>query len=253
MAWTWDVTKTYGTGTNPHTVGTRSVNLMCYLLKDTTYNQLYGEPVDGALDAIIDNLKHLPKYLDEDTHGNGRPIKATLLQHLNKIRATLRSRRPASEDRVIAGHFFHKRQYTPGVGRYRLFVETVGELRKVGSTVDLQHFCMPFMPIQLSGNLLDEDELVKDFLGPLGKKKLYHLYTEAKKSYSQPQRDAIRAAKRNGIFYTPAPYQPVDDSDKFNTVNLLNEWECVNGTCVHRPGQNVWCNADDDRNCTAAS
>ena len=253
MAWTWDVSTTYGTGTNPHTVGTRSVNLMCYLLKDTTYNQLYDEPVDGALDAILKNLKNLPGYLDNDGRGNGRPIKADLLRHLNKIRASLRSRRPASEDEVIAGHFFHKRQYTPGAGRYRLFVETVGELRGLGSNADLQHFCMPFLPMQLSGKLIKEDELVKDFLGPLGKKKLYDLYTEAKKSYTPPERDAIKAAKLNGIFYTPAMYPIADETADLKSVNLLNQWKCVSGACVHRPGENVWCNSDDNGNCTAAS
>lgn len=251
MEWTWDVNDTLPSTATKDTLVTRSINLMCYLLKDTTYNELYKDSLEFSLNRILANLSDLPPYLDRDANGTNMPIKGDLEYHLENIRRNLRTRIPTAEDTVVCGNFFHVRRYnTPG-RRSRLYHETVMEFRRLRGRRNLDHFCIPFMRAQLGSALLKKEELTT-FLDQVGGKTLFQLFTELKKDYTAAQRKAIKAAKANGIL--ASTIDATDDKGDFQVmiVNLKNNHKCVGGVCQdNHPG--YWCNAGDNNQCTAAS
>lgn len=253
MTWTWRIESSLPSTAPTGTLTNRSINLMCYLLKDVNFNLLYSLPLESAVDAMIANAEVLPSYLAVDAAGNSFPtLSAELLDHLRAFKTILDGRQ-AHENDVRAGNFFHTPFPTTSLPPWRLYVELNDAFDDLRRDTRLDHFCIPFIAMQKDPQKLITADNVDDFLSALGGKTLHNLFTESKCDYSLAQRTAIRDAKHWGILTTYATLTFTGDDYQANIVNLKNNHKCDASTLTCQPENGYWCNAGDNNSCSAIS
>src|SRR5690606_5651668 len=107
---------------------TRSINLMCYLLRGITYNQLYRDPIlrdttgmpeyKHLFDKLIENASALPGDLQVDADGNEYDVSDAFTHAQNgafiKCKAIIDGYDDNANPAVILGELFWvPRNYRP--------------------------------------------------------------------------------------------------------------------------------------------
>lgn len=231
------------------TKGTRSANLMCYLLRDITYNQLYAEPFskndDGELvtvEKLRTNALELPEDLCVDAKGYDCHIKETLAHAdgvsgaFDKLHALLDAY-PDDEATIYLGHlFWNKIEPSTDTKTYRgactAIVKILDDVHTAGGK-DYTHFCVPFVGIQKECAVLLTEFHMDDFLFHFGKQNIEYFY---KSAGTFKERKAIVRAKEMGILS-----ETLCDMPATADVGSGNGMICVDDVCVTSSNPDHFC------------
>ncbi len=252
--------------TDPEAIlAVRSANLMCYLLGDVTYDELYRKSFADALDQIIiraEKIVQKPRN-HKLKHGayNSPDISIILRDGLVDLR-----RNVLGAGDIVLGNLFIKHYPDPASLEYRV----TARLYKLycdsldGGYVELSHLCCPFLNFQISGGTQVDTTDYLTYMRELGDKTLYDIFAERRARFSSTQIQAVQDAKRIGILSdkTPRPQVCVLDMHPSNpetrpepfepyTGGTGNRLRCQGGVCVTGAILD-WCN-DANGSCSAAS
>ena len=192
------------------TIGSRSINLMCAILKGIDYRTLYTEPlhtkVDSTLEKMIKNTNGLHEDLQINALGGPNPNPKTVLADLDNDSGALLEIRDllADEDypRVTLGELFYADvtySQTPGGAILYQIVNILERVHAVsnGGPDLMYHFCAPFLAVQKHRiPPIDKDDF-DEFISMLGHKTLKQLYD--KTAYTDCEKAAAKNAIRLGI------------------------------------------------------
>lgn len=254
-----------GSGTDPDVArAIKSVNLMCYLLGDLTYNQLYRDPFQFALQSILARALALqrlpyPGKLREGAYTT-TDISASLITCIQNIA------RIPSIDNITLGSLF-LRQFANGTPEHSLIVELdalYSDSLNSQNQCELTHFCCPFRYYQEGASGL-QPAVLDEFLRQVGEKTMYNLFTEPKSSYSPDQRTILGHARTRDFILWDISSRPgvpsaVLDAERADengfgilTRPLGNGLRCDNGVCTNQGATATdWCN-DANGSCSGAS
>jgi hypothetical protein len=253
-------------------VGCRSINLMAFLLRDVTYDQLYSDPFyhtgirargtsifTCALDKIIENAEWLPAKFNLPAYGSEPfDVKELLVSKTNNAALqSIRARLSMSDaPPIILGDFFWKSQdqsianpdlhFTPEEAVEVAHIVDVLESLHTEHGNRMDHLCVPMLAFQKGPkrgglDLLQKQDM-QDFLGVLGNFRLMDFYTQGG---TTTQRQAHRTAKQRHILREFRQ----EDVEKTRAGNAQR---CVNGTCsAGTPEQ--WCNTTSEGVCSIGS
>ncbi|MCF6284686.1 MAG: hypothetical protein L3K26_05820 [Candidatus Hydrogenedentes bacterium] len=240
----------------------KSVNLMCFLLENVTYDQLYKEPFGYAIGEIAKQADLLDApandaLLNKGAYTDTFDLKKVIFPALNEIKGYVH---PTTK----LGNLFTAIYTSGSVRAERKIFVRLNRLYREGMNrngdCEVDHFCCPFRLFQQRGRRLDPQHLT-DFLDVLGHKKMVQLYTEKKTDYSREEIRAICKARKEEILIDHSSRPLVgetsdEDGDTgvglFSVNPFANGLTCDNGTCEELGNTSHWCN-DADGSCSAAS
>lgn len=253
MTWNWDV-KTTTKPAIPDDAVARSVNLMCYLLHNITYNQLYNSALTGVLWRLQQNLKSMPRSLNSGAVTAGFDVKGELSKCFKSIEDALDS------DTSIKLRTFFEVYFRSDSARYSKEISIVEAIESIhtNNPDEMAVFCTPFMAFQQSSNPsspLDPTNQTGPFLKALGNLTLFDLYTyhEPLDEYGNkgPIRIAVEKGRKDGILnFLRGPIQ-ISNGPIFIATPPSNNRKCSGGHCVLSTTPS-WCNEDENGNCTVA-
>jgi len=230
-------------------IATRSINLMCALLKGIDYRTLYAKPFydssgASALDGIIRNINALDPALQVGATTN-TPIVIDKLAGTNGAFVQIKKSLSAEgAPPITLGELFHMpRVANPSddVNKLKnLIVDTLDGVH-TASNDQMYHFCVPFLAIQLtrlpSGKRGPTDTEFGDFIDVLGGKTMQQFYDTP---YTPGERTAAIKARRLCILKEKRP-----DGSKPPETALDgqggNSRKCQNNTCVTSSNPEDWC------------
>ncbi len=244
--WDWDVKDTLGGGrTMADTIGTRSINLMAYLLHNIPYLTLYDDHIENVVDRLLINLDRFPSSLLIAADGStDNDLGADLAIELQKISDLIEPEYRPSGLRLR--HYFEHQGAPDSTGLYFDIAEILRNLPR-----KLDHFCMPFLPIYDDPNRHIPITRMNTYLKNLGAFTLFDIYTlsNATGKY-QSQIDEVDSAKAIGILTFTDRTAP---ELVIKTKDPKNGYVCNSGTACDPGDPNDWCNLDENGNCTIAS
>lgn len=254
MTWNWDVKAT----TRPVMADdfvSRSANLMCYLLHNITYGQLYEGPLVDVVWRLKQNLLSMPRSLNAGAITIEFDVKSELSESFRQMEVALNGDRA-----VILREFFekHYRSEDPATCAKQLgFISAIEYLHRSATNGEMAVFCTPFMAFQRvtnPSNPLDHLLHTKPFLDVLGKYTLFDLHTYHEPLNSDGTRGPIRTAvakgRTDGILNFLSSSAGIAD-DVYITTPPSNNRKCSGGHCVSTTLAS-WCNEDENGNCTVA-
>lgn len=230
-------------------IATRSINLMCAILKGIDYKTVYAKPFydsngASALDGIIRNINALHPDLQVGATSN-TPIVIDKLAGPNGAFVQIRQRLSANgAPPVILGELYHQpRVASPGdeLGKLKNFI--VDTLDGVHSAVNDQmfHFCVPFLAIQLgrlpSGKRGPTQVEFEEFINVLGDKTMQQFFDAP---YTPNERQAAVNARRRCIFKEQRPNNARPPLVAFEHKEG-NSMKCQNNTCVTSTDPDDFC------------
>lgn len=229
-------------------IATRSINLMCAILRGITYKELYDTPFhdrsgNSPLDRIIFHINNLHPDLQVGATGNSRiviPILAGTGGAFARIRLVLNE--PGTPE-IKLGDLFHQKRLHPtlhtGLKLKNFIVDTLESVHT--STNDpMYHFCVPFLKIQLDSTRPRPTEPeYRRFITKLGHKTLQDFYESP---YNDEERNAAIAARQLGIFKEKRPQGSKPGGPTTKTKDG-NQRHCVNGACCGSNDPEDWCNS----------
>jgi len=232
-------------------IGARSVNLMCAILNDITYNELYtsvfheerrpGDP-ETILDRIINNIDNLHEDLQVGATTDDK-IVIERLAGRNGVFVQIRDILVyADYPKVRLGDLFHKNIHSGIDTKNEIIMQMIvsildGVHRPDESNEDqMYHFCVPFLTIQKNRipthdphskkpkKSKPDQDAFKEFLKVLGDHTLRHMYDgtlHSNHTYSDQRQAAKRALdrcilKEHGRLHKPGPRAGVTTSDGNN-------------------------------------
>lgn len=252
---------------------TRSTNLMCALLNNITYNDLYespfwrpgaaGEPGDPncALERMRSNAANLPDELNTDPDGSSYDVRARITTLLDAIREILN---PQGTPPVhLRGLFI--RNVSLGASAEDPFLLRIHDLiaaLRTNTGDNLHHFCTPFMEMQKSNNYPVMQTDWNEFIAVCGRYTLVQLFANVTRASVG---SSIHKAKRLGIMTDQGrklSFTFTNDEGESSTVyafapNGGNSLKCYidaegDHSCVASFPYH-WCNLTDDDVCSAMS
>lgn len=256
MTWNWDVTATVKPPMDSD-LTTKSVNLMCYLLHNITYNQLYKGPLLDVIVRLRLNLRRLPKNLNRGAIRRDFDLLTPLDKALKKIEDILESRAPMYLQTFMQVHF------RTTAAMYPDEISIVEILEELHTPLDdeFEVFCTPFLTMQDEANptSLPDSEDLDDFFEKLGGLTLFDLYTlhepwvDNGSGVKVPGRlaKAVRRAKDANILQV-RPFSIVKGEFTHKTPPAGNSLKCKDGTCSSADPM-YWCNSDENGHCTINS
>ncbi len=254
MTWNWDVKAT----TKPVMADdfvSRSANLMCYLLHNISYNQLYAGPLVDVVWRLKQNLLSMPRSLNAGAITIGFDVKSELSESFRRMEVALKG-----DQTVILREFFekHYRSEDPAIYAKQLeFISAIEYLHRSATNGEMAVFCTPFMAFQRAtspSKPLDYLLHTKPFLDVLGKYTLFDLHTYHEPlnpdGSKGPIRTAVAKGRADGIlnFLTTSG---VKEDEVYITTPPSNYRTCSGGHCVSTT-LSSWCNEDENGNCTVA-
>lgn len=256
MTWNWDVTTTVKPPMDTD-LTTKSVNLMCYLLHNITYNQLYKGPLLDVVLRLRLNLRRLPKNLNRGAISRNFDLLTPLDRGLKDIEDILESNPPIYLITFMQTHF------RSDSASYPSEIRIVEILEGLHTPLDdeFELFCTPFLPMQDEANptTLPRVEDLDDFFEKLGGFTLFDLYTlhepwvDNGSGTKVPGRlaKAVRRAKDARILQV-RPFSIIKGEFNLQTPPAGNSLKCKNGICS--PADPIyWCNSDENGHCTINS
>ncbi len=245
----------------------KSINLMCFLLENVTYNQLYSDPFGYAIGEMVKQARLLNDPANNALLNVGAysgihyPIRDLMVTALEDIQGYV-----DSAPQTKLGNLFTAIYSAGSVRAERKILVRLNELYQASmkdGNCELTHFCCPFRFFQQRGKRLEPPQHLEDFLNVLGDKRMVDLYTEKKTDYVKEKRiQAIRDARNRKILIDHSSRFVVEDSldeEEEKTVELFgsdpvaNGLTCDNGTCKDLNHPNDWCNSTSNGSCSAAS
>ncbi|MCF6284687.1 MAG: hypothetical protein L3K26_05825 [Candidatus Hydrogenedentes bacterium] len=233
----------------------KSVNLMCFLLDDVTYNELYRDDFRVAIPKILAQAEKLGKNkhssLNRGAYDDDFPIKDLLVGAFTDIRDNIAANPP-----VTLGNLFYLDPTTKEDYILSRLDTLYSKSYQYGSNdCELDHLCCPFRYFQQNPADRDDGTNLRDFLGAWGDKKMIQLYIERKKDYPSAKIDQIRNARTNGILHDRSAKFSLDPKStvkpSFVTNPFANGLICDGGVCA-TGAPSDWCN-DASGSCSAAS
>jgi len=232
------------------TKGTRSANLMCFLLQGLRYEDLYVKPFNNleTLRTLETNARNLPKDLWVDAEGNeAEYIRDAFLKDGSSDPshdgAFIRLKRlleqyPASQPPIRLHELFWK---TLGSGTDPATYD--GACKKIVEILDsvhgferndYSHFCVPFVGIQKGHAAPCKEFQMLEFLHFFRSKNIKYFYTVIG---SDDEKEAIRRAKKAGIL------SEVRNNHRAGSGNGMH---CSNNVCVACDNEEHFCNMVED-------
>lgn len=243
--------------TEPDSFATRSANLMCFLLRKISYQELYGSTLTTAtLDKLIANARDLPLDLQVDSDGNEYDIKSVFykadgtgaFQRMSQVVSNYGTATPP----IVLGDLFWIARNTGPSGSLtpielaRNAIVDILDGIHTGTNKNLV-FCCPFVSIQKGYSLLLTEYHIRDFLFYLGGKNIQDFFT----TIATPlEREAVARAREAGILNDRRPplvaAALTDPSEASSNATLGplspgNKKKCVNDTCVTSDNSEDWC------------
>lgn len=229
-----------------------SINLMCFLLRDITYTELYGTPIEptstsrkNVFDKLILNAKGLPEDLKVDAAGDAVTNFINIFTTSNGSGAFDICQDAISDytHALTLGDLFWQPRDTStnplpplAVARNRI----VDALDHVTSRPEMRHFCAPFVGIQLGFAPLLTEFHVRDFLHYFGTKNIEYFYTTAG---TREERNAARRARDAGILNQKRSLSVAATGKDFE-ANVLHEGNgmiCSGNGCIPSGDPSTWC------------
>ncbi len=245
--WNWDVKDTLSGGsTMSDTIGTRSINLMAYLLHNLPYSTLYNDHIENVVHRLLINLDRFPNSLKVAADGSANDVGATLATELRTISLLLPSPCSGSPSGIKLRQYF-EHQGAPHTSGVRFEIADV--LRNLPR--ELNHFCMPFLPIYDDSTRRVPESRMDTYLRNLGAFTLFDIYTLSNSTGRYPaQKAEVKAAKSDRILTFTDRTSP---DLALTTTDPENDLKCnVTGDdCDTSPGD--WCNLDENGSCTIGS
>lgn len=242
----------------------RSINLMCYLTGDVTYQQLYGQLFGFALDEIVKRARQLVDMPSGTKLKEGAYRNNDISRQLYDGLLAIQNGNPGFRSIVLKNLFLNK--YTSGteydlVRRlYNIFTSSVSTDHL---ECELAHFCCPFLYFQLPGSTSITEPQFTDFLRILGGRAMYDLFTMRRQTLDRDEITMIATARGLNILLdsTPRPrftnlalhpfeLDSLGDQELLN-INFGNGLYCDTGTCKPR-NANDFCN-DANGSCSGSS
>ncbi|MBX3179688.1 MAG: hypothetical protein KF886_20230 [Candidatus Hydrogenedentes bacterium] len=234
----FDVKKVTTTATDlPDTIGSRSINLMCAILKGIPYNTLYNThlhtpptnpPSSTLLDTLIDNVSALPPNLDVGATENNPIVKSRLV---GTNGALVRIRDEAVRlgyPRLKLKKLFYINPdaeiETPQMKLAKFIISELENVHKIkqGDNGDqMYHFCVPFLTFQKGRKppheegrprkYYPEKNDLEYFLAKLGDLEMEDLYGHYRSADYDGRRKAARKALERCVL---KEYRPKDTRPK---------------------------------------
>lgn len=234
----------------------QSINLMCFLLRGISYQELYGDPVvrvngKHVFDRLIKNAKGLPMELQVDADGNAHDMtaefttpKKTGIFDKAKLAIDKYNRQHNSDGAksLILGELFTcARKDPPTTPLEQLKNDVVDALDKINDKGrELRHFCAPFVGIQLGRAPLVKEEKFEDFMNYFADKNIEYFYTNGG---TTAEKKAAARARKAGILSEVKSYDKVNrkGGPSIMVRGDGNGKHCVNGTCCNSDSDDTWC------------
>lgn len=244
-------------------MATRSINLMCAMLKGIDFATLFTTPFhvssgSSPLDHIIDNVRGLHRDLDRAAVGNDLVVKNRLIVGLpggtGEDGALFLIRKRFNEFSyptiVLSDLFLHSRRENPTNNEHKLRNAIVDILDSVHNHTNdkMYHLCIPFIGIQLGRRPLRPGQRTFDkFIEVFGTKSMQYFYENAG---TQEEKDTIAAARQAGILKEVRPRSSRPKASKpkrsKSTQRILihegNGKHCVDNRCCNSKYEDHWCN-----------
>lgn len=229
-------------------IATRSINLMCAILRGITYRELYthdfhDDSGNSVLDRMLYNINNLHPDLQVGATTNSRiviPILAGPNGAFTRIHALLSL---PGMPRIKLGKLYHEKRVHPTTDMEKtlrnFIVDTLDGVH-TATNDQMFHFCVPFISIQMGTRPTRPSETeFNRFISVLGKKTLQEFYNA---SYTMAEKERAIIARKQGILREKRP----DSSRPPRTVVKVtngNGYVCINNqSCCLTEDENNWCN-----------
>jgi len=244
MTWCWDVKNTL-TPPMADNESIRSVNLMCFLLHNISYSELYDGPLENVVTRLWINLDRFPRDLQVDADGNPYDVKTALEAVLQGIATRLST--PPIPSGLKLRHYFERR--TPPAAPGDTMHDVADLLNNM--PVQMRHFCRPFLAFYYDSNMHIEPRRMDEFIQILGPFTLWDFYTLSDSSgrYGAQKSEIQRAQNDRILLFTfdARPGLTITTTPPRNGKRCNSSNRCENGALTD------WCNEDENGHCTIGS